>query len=41
MTHGELGLVVFVFALIYGALVLPRLAERFGKRFAGGDRPKK
>jgi hypothetical protein len=38
MTRGEIGLVVFVFALIYGALVLPRLAERFGARLAG---PKK
>lgn len=33
-------LIVFVFAITYGALVLPRLAERFGKSLAGGRRSK-
>ncbi len=28
MTRGEIALVAFVFALVYGAIVLPRLAER-------------
>jgi len=27
-TRGEIGLVVFIFALIYGAQFLPRLANR-------------
>ena len=30
MTHGELGLVVFIFALVYGAQAVPKLAERAG-----------
>jgi Sec-independent protein translocase protein TatA len=30
MTHGELGLVLFIFALVYGAQVLPKLGERVG-----------
>ncbi len=38
LSRGEIILVAFVFALVYGALVLPRLAERWGKRFAGGSR---
>ncbi len=32
MTRGEIGLVAFIFCLVYGALVLPRLAERIGVR---------
>jgi hypothetical protein len=31
MTRGEIALVAFIFLLVYGALVLPRLAARFGK----------
>ena len=32
MTRGEIALVAFIFALVYGAIVLPRLAERIGVR---------
>ena len=31
MTRGEIALVAFIFALVYGAIVLPRLAERLGR----------
>ncbi len=34
MTHGEVALVVFIFALVYGAGHLPRLAERLGDLLA-------
>ncbi len=30
MTRGEIGLTAFVFALVYGAALLPRLGERVG-----------
>jgi hypothetical protein len=30
MTHGELGLVVFVFALVYVAQWVPKAGERLG-----------
>ena len=30
MTRGEIALVAFIFVLVYGALILPRLAERIG-----------
>ena len=30
MTRGEIALVAFIFALVYSAIVLPRLAERVG-----------
>lgn len=30
MTRGEIGLVAFIFLLIYGAIILPRLAQRIG-----------
>ena len=30
MTHGELGLVLFIFALVYGAQVVPKVGERVG-----------
>jgi hypothetical protein len=33
MTRGELGLVLFLFALIWGAGLLPRLGERLGERW--------
>ena len=35
MTRGEIGLVAFIFLLVYAALVLPRLLARFGKDDAG------
>jgi hypothetical protein len=34
LTAGEAGLVVFLFALAWGAGLLPRLGERLGARFA-------
>jgi hypothetical protein len=34
MTRGEIGLTAFVFALVYGAALLPRLGERLGVLFA-------
>jgi Sec-independent protein translocase protein TatA len=30
MTRGEIGLVIFIFALVLGAGILPRLGERAG-----------
>ncbi len=43
MTRGEIELVVFIFALIYGGLLLPKLGERIGvylhARAAGRKRP--
>ncbi len=30
MTHGELGLVAFIFAIVYGAQVVPKVGERVG-----------
>lgn len=35
MTRGEIALVVFIFALIWGAQLLPRLGERVGAWLAG------
>lgn len=32
MTRGEIALVAFIFALSYGALLVPRWAERLGRR---------
>jgi hypothetical protein len=34
LTGGELAMVVFIFALAWGAGWLPRLGERLGARFA-------
>jgi len=34
LTRGELAMVVFLFALVWGAGLLPRLAEHIGTRFA-------
>ncbi len=33
VSRGELVLVVFIFALVWGAGVLPRVGERLGSRF--------
>jgi hypothetical protein len=30
MTHGEVGLVIFVFALVYAAQIVPKVGERVG-----------
>ena len=35
MTRGEIGLVAFIFVLVYAAIVLPRLAERLGRDSEG------
>jgi hypothetical protein len=34
LTHGELAMVLFLFALVWGAGLLPRLGGRLGVRFA-------
>jgi hypothetical protein len=34
LTTGEIAMVVFLFALAWGAGLLPRLGERLGERFA-------
>jgi Sec-independent protein translocase protein TatA len=34
VSRGELVLVVFIFALVWSAGVLPRLGERLGSRFS-------
>jgi len=34
LTGGEVAIVAFVFALVWGAGLLPRLGERLGERFA-------
>jgi hypothetical protein len=39
LTAGELGLVLFIFGLTWGAGVLPRLGERLGARAAGRRTP--
>ncbi len=38
LTGGELAMVLFLFALAWGAGLLPRLGERLGERFAKGRR---
>jgi Sec-independent protein translocase protein TatA len=43
MTRGEIGLVLFIFALVYGATFLPRLGDALGDFLAkrlGGPRPR-
>lgn len=35
LSWGELAIVLFIFALVWSARVLPRLGERLGARFAG------
>jgi hypothetical protein len=39
VSRGELVLVVFIFALVWGAGLLPRVGERLGARF-GANRPR-
>ena len=34
LTHGELAMVLFLFALVWGAGLLPRLGECLGARLA-------
>ena len=36
MTRGEIGLVIFIFGLIYSAQLVPRLGELLGELLAGG-----
>ncbi|HWL84709.1 MAG TPA: hypothetical protein VNO21_02845 [Polyangiaceae bacterium] len=42
MTRGEIALVLFIFALVYGAGLLPRLVSRLGERLErnGGRGPR-
>jgi len=35
MTRGEIGLVAFIFALVYGAGLLPRLVSFLNERLEG------
>jgi|HubBroStandDraft_1064217.scaffolds.fasta_scaffold444504_2 hypothetical protein len=39
LTGGELAMVSFLFALVWGAGLLPRLGERLGERFGGAPGP--
>ena len=39
VSRGELVLVAFIFALVWGAGMLPRLGERLGARFASKREP--
>ncbi len=39
LTHGELAMVLFLFALVWSAGLLPRLGESLGARFAS-NRPR-
>lgn len=34
LTRGELAMVLFIFALVWGAGVLPKMGERLATRFA-------
>jgi hypothetical protein len=36
MTRGELGLVVFVFLLVYSAALVPKVGAFLGRKLAGG-----
>ena len=38
LSGGEIAIVAFIFALVWGAGVLPRLGERLGERYAGRRR---
>jgi len=38
LTGGELAMVLFLFALAWGAGLLPRLGEKLGERFARRER---
>jgi hypothetical protein len=39
MTHGEFALVVFVFALVYCALLVQKLGAYLGRALAGRPKP--
>jgi len=39
MTHGELGLVLFVFALVYFALLIPKAGAYVARALAGKPKP--
>jgi Sec-independent protein translocase protein TatA len=41
MTHGELAIVLFIFALVWGAVLLPRLGEHLGPLLAGRARARR
>jgi hypothetical protein len=38
LTRGEIAMVAFLFALVWGAGLLPRLGERLGERWGRGRR---
>jgi hypothetical protein len=38
MTHGELGLVLFVFGLVFSAALVPRLGAFIGRKLAGAGK---
>lgn len=38
MTRGELGLVLFIFALVYAAGLLPKIANRLAAAFGKGKK---
>jgi hypothetical protein len=38
LTHGELAMVAFLFALVWGAGLLPRLGEWLGERWSRAPR---
>jgi Sec-independent protein translocase protein TatA len=41
LTRGELAMIVFLFALVWGAGWLPRVGERLGERLAGRPRSRR
>jgi Sec-independent protein translocase protein TatA len=41
MTHGELAIVLFIFALVWGAVLLPRLGEHLGPLLVGRARARR
>jgi len=41
LTRGEVAMIVFLFALVWGAGWVPRVGERLGERFAGRPRSRR
>ena len=39
MTRGEIGLVLFIFALVYFALLVPKVGAYVGRMLAGKPKP--
>jgi hypothetical protein len=38
MTRGEIGLVLFIFALVYFAQIVPKIGEFLGEKLAAGKK---